>query len=425
MTDDDSRVWGTVGASLKKSAHSMQMIGIGCLMIGGMKTLSLIGLVLFSLHSMSSPVSAETEGLTLEPIRVGNPEFDSSGHGCQLTGTGSADAQYWSPKEHDVADSEWFDGEVAALGSRGDCAVSLNLSGEAIASGATYRVGFGIARWGPDTSKILVSIADEDERLLATSAAIEAGLWTRQFVDLEIPSNIKVSGPCTLVFRTIENKNAARESATLIDKVSLARISADEPGFQSIFNGKNLDGWIGNTEGYGVEGGAIRTFPKRSGGNLYTSGTYDDFVFRFAFKVPPGANNGIAVRSPATGDAAYQGMELQVLDNSHPNYAGLKPWQFHGSIYGIAPALRGYQSPPGSWNLQEIRAEGRRIRIILNGAVISDVDLDEATREGTLSGREHPGLARDSGHLGFCGHGDLVYFKDLRVRPIFRPESKP
>ncbi len=75
MTDDDSRVWGTVGASLKKSAHSMQMIGIGCLMIGGMKTLSLI--VLFSLHSMSSPVSAETEGLTLEPIRVGNPEFDS------------------------------------------------------------------------------------------------------------------------------------------------------------------------------------------------------------------------------------------------------------------------------------------------------------------------------------------------------------
>ena len=86
-------------------------------------------------------------------------------------------------------------------------------------------------------------------------------------------------------------------------------------------------------EGYGVEDGAIRTYPDRAGGNLYTADEFDDFVFRFAFKVPPGANNGIAVRSPLGGDAAYEGMEIQVLENSHPKYAGLKDWQFHGSIY--------------------------------------------------------------------------------------------
>jgi hypothetical protein len=390
-----------------------------------MKIAPLIGFALVLLHTMSMTAAAATKGVTLEPIPLENSEFDPAGHGCQLAGTGAADATYWSTKEHGLSDSEWFDDEVAALGSRGGCTASFVLAGKAITPGTAYRVGFGVARWGSDISKILVSITDGDGRSLATSAGIEAGLWERRFVDLEIPSNDEVSGPFTLVFRTLENADAARESAVLIDKVSLARISADDPGFQPIFNGRDLDGWIGNTEGYGVEDGAIRTFPERAGGNLYTSGTYDDFVFRFAFKVPPGANNGIAVRAPSTGNAAYQGMEVQVLDNSHPKYAGLKPWQFHGSVYGIAPALRGYQAPPGSWNLQEIRVEGRRLRVILNGTVISDIDLDKATRAGTLSGREHPGLARTSGHLGFCGHGDLVYFKDLRVRPISLPESKP
>ena len=244
-------------------------------------------------------------------------------------------------------------------------------------------------------------------------------------MDLEIPSGFAISGPFTLVFRTIDNKDAGRESAALVDKVSLARIGVDDGGFQPLFNGRDLTGWIGNTEGYGVEDGVIRTFPDRAGGNLYTQAEFGDFVFRFAFKVPPGANNGIAVRAPSTGDAAYQGMEVQVLDNSHSKYAGLKPWQFHGSVYGIASALRGYQAPPGEWNIEEIRADGRRIRVVLNGMVINEIDLDEAVRDGTLSGRDHPGLSRKTGHLGFCGHGDLVYFKDLRVRPIFHPESKP
>jgi hypothetical protein len=111
-------------------------------------------------------------------------------------------------------------------------------------------------------------------------------------------------------------------------------------------------------------------------------------------------------------------MEIQVLENSHPNYAGLKPWQFHGSVYGISPALRGYQALPGEWNHEEIRVEGRKVRVVLNGKVINEVDLDEAMKDGTLSGREHPGAARLSGHIGFCGHGDVVEFKDLRLRPL-------
>ena len=394
-------------------------------MIAGMKILSLIALTLISLHSTSMRAGADTKVVVLEPIQIGNPEFNSTGQGWQFTGTGSADAGHWSPKENGDPDSEWFDGEVAALGARGGCATSHVLADGVITPGASYRVGFGVAQRGPDTSRISVSIENGENLPLVTSSVVEAGLWRRRFVDLEIPSGFAISGPFTLVFRTIDNKDAGRESAALVDKVSLARIGVDDGGFQPLFNGRDLTGWIGNTEGYGVEDGVIRTFPDRAGGNLYTQAEFGDFVFRFAFKVPPGANNGIAVRAPSTGDAAYQGMEVQVLDNSHSKYAGLKPWQFHGSVYGIASALRGYQAPPGEWNIEEIRADGRRIRVVLNGMVINEIDLDEAVRDGTLSGRDHPGLSRKTGHLGFCGHGDLVYFKDLRVRPIFHPESKP
>ena len=386
----------------------------------------LIGLALIAVSFPAMSAGAEeTKAVTLEPIRIANPEFDSSGRPWRLTGTGSADAGHWSPKKHGAADSEWFDGEVATLGARGGCTASCVLPEDAVVPGASYRIGFTVARWGPDLASLTVSIEDEANRSIASSDAIDAGLWRRYFVDLEIPSGEAIAGPFKLVFRSLENKNAGRESAILLDKISMARVGVDESGFQSLFNGRDLTGWIGNVKGYGVENGTIRTYPKRAGGNLYTKDQFGDFVFRFAFKVPPGANNGIAIRAPSTGDAAYQGMEVQVLDNSHPKYAGLKPWQFHGSVYGISPALRGYQAPPGEWNLEEIRADGRRIRVVLNGMVISEFDLDEAVRAGTLSGRDHPGVSREQGHLGFCGHGDLVHFKDLRVQPIFHPESKP
>ena len=111
-------------------------------------------------------------------------------------------------------------------------------------------------------------------------------------------------------------------------------------------------------------------------------------------------------------------MEVQVLENSDPKYSNLKGWQFHGSVYGLGEALRGYQKPPGEWNDQEIRADGRRIVVILNGKVINDLDLDEAILRGPLSGQPHPGAARKGGRIAFCGHGDRVYYKDLRIHRL-------
>ena len=190
-------------------------------------------------------------------------------------------------------------------------------------------------------------------------------------------------------------------------------------GFVPLFNGKNLDGWTGNKTDYVVEDGMIVVRPKEgSHGNLYTEKEYKDFIYRFDFKLTPGANNGIGIRAPLEGDAAYVGMEIQVLDNTAPIYAHLKPYQYHGSVYGVIPAKRGYLKPVGEWNHEEIYVKGSHVRVTLNGHVILDGDIKEASKNGTLDHKEHPGLKREKGHIGFLGHGDVVYFKNIRIREL-------
>jgi hypothetical protein len=189
-------------------------------------------------------------------------------------------------------------------------------------------------------------------------------------------------------------------------------------GFQSLFDGSNLDKWIGNKTGYALEDGVIVTHPELGGGNIYTAEEFGDFEYRFEFQLTPGANNGLGIRTPTTGDAAYVGMELQILDNEAPIYAKLKPYQYHGSVYGVIPSRRGFLKPTGEWNQQSVIAKGSRIKVTLNGQVIMDGDIQQASVNGTADGNKHPGLLNKQGHIGFLGHGDVVRFRNIRVKRL-------
>jgi hypothetical protein len=191
----------------------------------------------------------------------------------------------------------------------------------------------------------------------------------------------------------------------------LAKIAGHEDEYQSIFNGKSLEGWTGATDQYEVVDGAIRC-KKGAGGNLITAKSYADFAVRLEFKLPPGGNNGLAIRTPnADVNPAHKALELQVLDDTHPKYATLKDYQYHGSAYTVAAATRGYLRPVGEWNYQEVRVVGDHVTVDLNGYRILDVHLKQAKPD-------HASANQTEGHFGFCGHNDPVLFRALRIKTI-------
>lgn len=193
-------------------------------------------------------------------------------------------------------------------------------------------------------------------------------------------------------------------------------------GFQVLFDGTNMYEWQGNTGDYILEDGCISMVPSRSfGGNLYTKKEFANFIYRFEFQLTPGANNGVGLRAPLEGDAAYVGMESQILDCEHPIYKGITPYQHHGSIYGILKADENHKTamkPVGEWNEEEIICDGDNIKVTLNGVVIVEGNIREAVKNGTPDKKEHPGLFNKKGHIGFLGHGSPVKFRNIRVKEL-------
>ncbi len=194
-----------------------------------------------------------------------------------------------------------------------------------------------------------------------------------------------------------------------------------EEGFTSLFNGEDLRGWVlvhktKNSKGYLVEDSKI-VCPSDGGGNLLTMREFANFRLRFEYRMEPGGNNGIAIRAPVSGDIAYTGMEVQILDHAHEKYAGwLKPWQRHGAIYNIQPPHADALLPAGEWNEQEILAIGSTIVVTLNGTEITRAGLGAVTDPETIE--KHPGMFRKKGRIGFLGHGSRVEFRNIRIQEL-------
>jgi hypothetical protein len=223
----------------------------------------------------------------------------------------------------------------------------------------------------------------------------------------------------------------------------LAIAAEDENGFKPLFNGKDLTGWVYNKRaprpakpkpgqksapesprapveqksgaGYQVENGVVYCTVK-DGGMLFTEEDYGDFILRFEFKIEENSNNGIGIRVPLGGHPSADGMEIQILDDNGSKHQKLRETQFHGSIYDVVPAKRGHLKPVGEWNSEEIRAEGRRIKVTLNGHVIVDANLDDIKDDAVL--KKHPGLQSKTGRIALCGHGTRVEFRNMRIKGL-------
>jgi hypothetical protein len=237
-----------------------------------------------------------------------------------------------------------------------------------------------------------------------------------------------VLGSASLVAQTKKADVNADAGAAVLERLEAVQ------SWVELFNGKDLDGWAGDLEGYFAEDGKL--ICKKGGKNLISANPYTDFVFEFEFKLEESGNSGIGIRVPVDGHPAKDGMEIQILDHHGSRYSGtaemangkprkmswLKPWQYHGSIYGIVPAKTGYLKPAGEWNRETIIAIEDHITVVLNGAVVVDAYLDETT---PVDGGSHPGMKSKTGHIMLAGHSDRVEFRKLRVADFSKPGPLP
>ena len=249
---------------------------------------------------------------------------------------------------------------------------------------------------------------------LVTDNVILENFWDRKQALFPI-DQIELQAHGTKVF----HRNIYIKELTRPEPFTLSPEEKKE-GYKILFDGTNMFEWTGNTKDYTLmDDGTITLIPSNgSGGNLYTKNEYDNFIIRFEFMLTPAANNGLGIRTPLEGDAAYLGMEIQILDSEDPIYKDLQPWQYHGSVYGVIPAKRGFLKPLGEWNFEEVVAKGDQIKVSLNGEVILDGNIREVSKNGTIDGKEHPGLFNKKGHIGFLGHGDELKFRNIRIREL-------
>lgn len=195
-----------------------------------------------------------------------------------------------------------------------------------------------------------------------------------------------------------------------------------EAGYVLLFDGRTLDGWTtsGNPAAWAVEDGAIVTKP--GGGRwLRTTRMYRDFELAIDFMLTPGANSGLGLRGSSTGDPAFTGFEIQILDTH-----GQTPTTTNcGAVYNaIAPLVMAVH-PPGEWNTYEVRLVGDTLDVKLNGQVIHNGEkLDD---RGYTHTPDRPNPLRDrvpTGYIALQEHGQVVKFRNIKIRDL-SPDPDP
>ena len=102
------------------------------------------------------------------------------------------------------------------------------------------------------------------------------------------------------------------------------------------------------------------------------------------------------------------------MDNTDPKYRDLKEYQFHGSLYTLAPAKKSGLKPVGDWNHERVTVSNSGLTVELNGEMILRANLDDLSAKHP----DHQGVKRRAGHIAWLGHGDRVAFRNIEITEI-------
>lgn len=287
---------------------------------------------------------------------------------------------------------------------------------------------------GPEALKTISSHFDHDNEnvrkqaihaavtmLVKSNKSLNQGLaMLDSSVNNEVKNKIKHE---VMAIRANENNSKQKSDAYLPDygsennkKDKKSPSPTETPQTIKLFSGHDLTHWTpvgANADSWHVEDGVLYT-QGGGGGWLSTNKTYDNFELQLEFKLPEGGNSGVFIRAPRKGNPAYQGIEIQLLDDYAEQYADLHDWQYTGSLYDVKAPSKEAVKQAGTWQKMTITVNGPHIKVVLNGVKINEANLINFMDRV----EEHPGLKRRSGYIGLQNHHSRVEFRNIILTKI-------
>lgn len=195
--------------------------------------------------------------------------------------------------------------------------------------------------------------------------------------------------------------------AVLLSACVAATASAAEPGFVSLFNGRNLDGWViaGSPEGFRVVDGRIHSDGGKGGTWIRTAKQYGNFVLRLEWMLSKTGNSGVFIRNGKEG-----GFEVQLLAPWTPYRDDL---HCTGSIYGHVPANPRPDETTLRWRQMEVAAEYKHITVKIDGIKCCEADYDQVPSLKNMALVGYVGM-QDS----HTGPGEWVKFRNIEIKDL-------
>ena len=188
-------------------------------------------------------------------------------------------------------------------------------------------------------------------------------------------------------------------------------------GWKELFDGRSVSGWRGDTSLLKVENGVLVNENRR--GVVMVPGQFDDFEVSIDFRLSSGGNSGLGIRYGGTGDPAFTGLEIQMLDDE--SYKAITPDQRCGSIFRLAAARTGFYRRWPEWNTMAVSAIRDDLTVRMNGTVV--VQTTRTALQGTNP--RHAGLAAVSGAICLCPIAGRSEYRNFRVRPADSQAAAP
>ncbi|HKI90393.1 MAG TPA: DUF1080 domain-containing protein [Draconibacterium sp.] len=161
---------------------------------------------------------------------------------------------------------------------------------------------------------------------------------------------------------------------------------------------------------------------------IWTKKDYDDFIVDLEFKTANGTNSGVIVYCSDTKDWIPNSVEIQIADDFSEEWSKAdKTWQC-AAIFGHLAASESRVKPPGQWNSMRIACKGQLIHVILNGALVTEMDMSKWTSATkNPDGSDIPSWLSTpfaqlptKGKIGFQGKhaGAPIWFRNIKIKVL-------